>query len=593
MVWNEQKAMWLLRSATLFFTSLWLLYVGFSGEVPADPGDGVMHFFYAQASWSDPSLFLHHWGKPLFILLSSGFAQFGFSGMIVFNVVVFAATVWTGYQILDQYRCSRWLQSIFPLLLVLANDFTVTIVGGLTEPLFNLVLVFAYFLFLKGRYGLFAVLISFLPFLRSEGQLVILIALALLLWKHAFRESSLLLSGFLIYALVGVMASKSFWWYFTESPYHMSNGIYGKGTWDHYLISYKAYLGNAGLVVFILGTVSFTIQLIRRQYQNVLLPEFLLAFGVFLGVLAAHSYFWATGQNGSIGLTRIATQGMPLFLLVQLSLISKFSFLNDSRSRLFGVGALFLALAVLKSPHFPVKAGPMEKQLLKAADFLKKKTPHRYKVLYHYPLLVFAYGENPFIGGNRLRHSYFHDFHKRLDTEILLGDFIVWDSHFGPVEAGLPLDTLRRHEEFVLVHEFLFTQGDASQGGVKVFQYIPRSKQVSVNQKITNVKLEPINVDPKKEFISILEKVSNPKKDVSLTLVISTETQGLKLIYDHNHGEQYSASDLFPGKKQEFTFEWSSEGYTDVYIWNPERTSGIVSLESILVKEHVFHPVMK
>lgn len=585
--------MWWLRNATLFFTCLWLFYVGFSGEVPADPGDGVMHFFYAQASWSDPLLFLHHWGKPLFILLSSGFAQFGFSGMIVFNVVVFAATVWTGYQILDQYRCSRWLQSIFPLLLVLANDVTVTIVGGLTEPLFNLVLVFAYFLFLKGRYGLFAVLISFMPFLRSEGQLVILIALVLLLWKHAFRESFLLLSGFLIYALVGVLASKSFWWYFTESPYQMSNGIYGKGSWDHYLISYKAYLGNAGLVVFILGTVSFAIQLIRRQYQNVLLPEFVLAFGVFLGVLAAHSYFWATGQNGSIGLTRIATQGMPLFLLIQLSLISQFSFLNDSRSRLFGVGALFLALTVLKSPHFPVKAGPMEQQLLKAANFLKKKTPHRYNVLYHYPLLVFAYGENPFIGGNRLRHSYFQDFHKRLDTEILPGDFIVWDSHFGPVEAGLPLDTLRMHEEFVLVTEFLFTQGDASQGGVKVFQYIPRAEQVSVNQKITNVKLEPINVDSKKEFISILEKVSIPKKDVSLTLEISTETPGLKLVYDHNHGEQYSATDLFPGKKQEFTFEWPSEGYTDVYIWNPERTSGIVTLESILVKEHVFHPVMK
>jgi hypothetical protein len=472
MVWNEQKAMWWLRNATLFFTCLWLLYVGFSGEVPADPGDGVMHFFYAQASWSDPSLFLNHWGKPLFILLSSGFAQFGFSGMIVFNVVVFAATVWTGYRILDRYRCSRWLQSIFPLLLVLANDVTVTIIGGLTEPLFNLVLVFAYFLFLKGRYGLFAVLISFMPFLRSEGQLVVIIALVLLFWKRAFRESLLLLSGFIIYALVGVLASKSFWWYFTESPYQMSNGIYGKGTWDHYLISYKAYLGNAGLVVFILGTVSFTIQLIRRKYQNVLLPEFLLAFGVFFGVLTAHSYFWATGQNGSIGLTRIATQGMPIFLLVQIFLISQFTFLTDSRSRLFGVGALFLSLAILKSPHFPIKAGPMEQQLLKAADFLKKETPHRNKVLYHYPLLVFAYGENPFISGNRLRLAYFQDFYKRVDTEILPGDIIVWDSHFGPVEAGLPLDTLMGYKQFVLVREFLYKNEDGSQSGVKIFQHM-------------------------------------------------------------------------------------------------------------------------
>ncbi|MEY4604561.1 MAG: hypothetical protein RIT43_1853 [Bacteroidota bacterium] len=589
----EQKAMWWMRSATLLFASFWLLYVGFSNEVPADPGDGIMHFFYAQASWSDPLLFLHHWGKPVFILLSSGFAQFGFSGMLVFNVLVFSLMVCIGYIIFDHYECNRWLQSTFPILLLTANDIPVTITGGLTEPLFNLALFLAFYLFIKEKYAFFALLVSWMPFLRSEGQLVVLIALALLLWKREFSKTALLFSGFLCYALLGVFASKSFWWYFTESPYQMSNGIYGKGTWDHYLLSYKAYLGNPGLVVFILGTVSSFVLVIRNKFRELVLPEFLLAFGVFFGVLAAHSYFWATGQNGSIGLTRIATQGMPLFLLVQVYFVSKFSFLTPPRSRVFGVAACMLSFAVLKSPHFPVKAGPMEQQLIKAADFLKRETPHNRRVHYHYPLLVFAYGENPFKDGNRLRHAYFQDFYKRVDREILPGEFIVWDSHFGPVEAGLSLDSLKHYTQFVLVREYLFTQSDASQGGVKIYQYIPRNKQVTVAERQKTVHLEPFKVESDKEYLSILEKIPDPKKGVTIELEIRSETPGLKLVYDHNRGEQYSATGLQPGKKLRFTFELPSDGLTDIYLWNPEKKSGNVFIVSAELKAHVFHPVMR
>ena len=584
--------MWWAKLTTLLFSSSWLLYVGISNEVPADPGDGIMHYFYAQASWSDPTLFLHHWGKPCFILLSSGFAQFGFEGMIVFNVLAFMLMVWTGYRILDHFRCNGWLQSLFPLLLVLTHDLTVTIVGGLTEPLFNLVLMLSFYLFINEKYGLFAVLTSFMPFLRSEGQLVVMIALGLLLWKRAFKQSFLLLSGFLIYAFAGVLVSKSFWWYFSESPYQMSNGIYGKGPWSHYLLSYKAYLGNQGLVIVILGTFSAAILVFKRHYHALLLPEFLLAYGVFLGVLVAHSYFWATGQNGSIGLTRIATQGMPLFLLVQLYFVSNYAWLTSDRQRVFGVAAVLLSFAVLKSPHFPIKAGPMEQQLIKASDFLKKETPHKYKVHYHYPLLVFAYGENPFMNGNRLRHAYFQHFYKRVDSEIFPGEFIAWDSHFGPVEAGLPLDTLKNHKEFVLVNEYLFTEGDATQGGIKIYQYIPLSKQTRVEEKRIPLNLSSLLVSPKKEFTPLFKKQLITDHSATLELELIAQSTGLMLVFDHNHGEQYCATELKQGKKQSFMFEWPQEGFTDLYLWNPKRKSGKVTFTNTSLRGHFCHPVM-
>ena len=76
----------------LIVTCLSFIFVGYTyflGENILDPGDGIKHFQIAKYSWDYPSLLLHHWGKPLFTLLSSPFAQLGFNGMIFFNILLF------------------------------------------------------------------------------------------------------------------------------------------------------------------------------------------------------------------------------------------------------------------------------------------------------------------------------------------------------------------------------------------------------------------------------------------------------------------------------------------------------------------------
>ncbi|NNK80780.1 MAG: hypothetical protein HKO93_04710, partial [Flavobacteriales bacterium] len=71
--------------------------VAFTSGGLLDTGDGIAHYQIARFSWSHPELFLHHWGKPLFTLLSSPFAQIGFNGMITFNLICAALT---GYYLL-------------------------------------------------------------------------------------------------------------------------------------------------------------------------------------------------------------------------------------------------------------------------------------------------------------------------------------------------------------------------------------------------------------------------------------------------------------------------------------------------------------
>ena len=141
-----------LKMVPLLGCIAWLIFVKLNSLLPDDVGDGIMHFFISQASWEDPNLFLHHWGKPVFILLSSPFAQVGFNGMVVFNTIVFALTVLLGYVFLEKNKVPVWLQMLLPLVLLKAHDIANTLLGGLTEPLFNLSLMGALVLLQQQKY---------------------------------------------------------------------------------------------------------------------------------------------------------------------------------------------------------------------------------------------------------------------------------------------------------------------------------------------------------------------------------------------------------------------------------------------------------
>src|SRR6202008_2844708 len=103
---------------SLGITVLWLFSLLISNEIPPDTGDGIMHFFISEAAWEDPLLLLDHWGKPLFILLSSPFAQFGFNGIIIFQLLVYCLSCILSFAILKKLNTSIFLVSILPFILV-------------------------------------------------------------------------------------------------------------------------------------------------------------------------------------------------------------------------------------------------------------------------------------------------------------------------------------------------------------------------------------------------------------------------------------------------------------------------------------------
>jgi hypothetical protein len=571
-----------------------------NNEVPTDTGDGIMHFFISQASWNNPSLFLDHWGKPLFILLSSPFAQFGFNGMVAFNILVFLLTVLLSNYIFFKQKTSAWISLLFPLVLLKTYDVSSTVLGGLTEPLFNLALVAALYLLLERKYLWFALLVSFLPFMRSEGQLPIVLAFSILILLKEYKSLPFLSTGFLIYGLIGLPVYGDFLWYFTKSPYQMDNGIYGSGPWYHYLVSYESYMGKFGLLVAIGGLFSLIYLFLKRKWNVINWQGLIFTYGVFFGVLFVHSYFWATGQSGSLGLTRIATQGMPVFLLVNLIYIGKTPLNN-----LFIVHGIFTAVASLlifllvNTTYFPKKADPLEKEVIDAAEFLKAANLKGNKIYYHFPLFAYAYGENGLIKNTPIVHHSFAHLEDDIQQLLKPGDIIVRDSHFGPQEMHLPLKELKDRQEFVKIKEFTsaeqLTDTYNEIEGVTIYQYIPTSLQKHIIKPKAKLILaiQEFQIGSMDEFTPIQTLFPQASEKSTISFVLTSSTDGFKLVYDVNNGEKYVATDLHTQKSfnGSYLFEYGKE--TKLYIWNPSKTSGKVTIEHVTSQKVVEYPLLR
>jgi hypothetical protein len=556
-----------LKGILLSFSCVWLILQWSRFEVPIDCGDGIMHFFISQASWHDPLLFLHHWGKPFFTLLSSPFSQFGLVGLVVFNVLIFALTVIFGWKILRKSNTPLLFQILFPFFLILTNDYTDTIIGGLTEPLFSFILVLSTWCFIQKNYLFFALLIGFLPFCRSEGQLLILLAVFLLIMKRQWKSISVVFIPFLIYAIIGFFVLDEFWWYFTQSPYSMDNAIYGSGTWSHYFISYKNYIGNHGLFSLALAFIVFVILLIKRGFNRFDWSLLLLFFTAFFTILFVHVYFWANGLNGSMGLTRITTQGLPSLLIGVFYVLGQINLKIPPSTKYQLVLSMVLIFFSINKFDLKPELSELDQAILNGVQFMKQNKINETKTLYHHPLFAYKMNFNSLLKIKQSQFYYHRGAISQLKSDLNYGAFVTWDSNFGPQEMNLPFDSLYLDSEFVLVNSNEIT-GVLSPTGFFIFQYVPpnfknaaapiRTEQVIFNQTL------PASTD---EFYPIYKKENNTKP-LHLEVQFSASSDQL-IVFATHKGKFYKTFSLQENKKIRYYFEREKE--IVIYIWNQSK----------------------
>jgi hypothetical protein len=431
-------------------TILFLIILILSDGYP-EGTDNISHYLLARYAFRNPGDFLNPWGRPLYTILSSPFAQFGFQGIRLFNVLL---GIFTSYLTFLLVKCLKlpvpWLVLFFVLFTPL---YCIMLFTALTEILCGFVLVLAVWLFFKERYIASAIAISFIPFARYESFIFFPLFILAFILRKRYKAIVFVLTGFLFFCIIGAYQYNDFFWPITHFPY--DNAHYGNTTGTSFwrFIDARDLIWGLPLVVLMLFGIYFLIYRLfdrQREKRMEVLPELLLVLGSVSVYFFFHTYLFWKATGGSIGLIRVMAAILPLSAVISMR---GYQFIHErlpgkkvGRMAFLIITILFLIYINFTTYKYPINPGPEESVLKKATDWLQK-SPYSRNLIYYADMTVpFYLGMDPKDTKlSRQVHSS-HDLKHMPDNSV-----IIWDAHFGPNESGISLDSLYFNPVFKLL----------------------------------------------------------------------------------------------------------------------------------------------
>ena len=402
-----------------------------------DDGDSVNHYLYAHYAPQHPALFFHHWAKPLFVLLASPFAQFGFTGIKVFNALL------SGYSVVLTHRIAKRMELgaaiMAPIMLVASPLFFALTFSGLTEPMFACALCMAIDADLCQRHGLSLVIVSFLPFVRSEGLIMIGVFAIHHALQGRWRWLPLLFIGTVVYSIAGYAVHHDLLWTFSRIPYAHLHSPYGHGSMLHFVIDMVIVVGVPIYVLFWSGVIALAVAWVKQRLRS---DRHFLVAAALAAFVAAHSLFWYFGIFDSMGLMRVLICVAPLIVIVAAFGISAVAqAIGDRRPwihhTLFGV----VLVAVLVFPFTPNPAAlnissdlmllPAQRSALRFAEKVNALPERPRHIIALHPYLSLA------LGVDRFDTASWHDLLRPSLSTFMPGDVILWDNGFALHEGGV------------------------------------------------------------------------------------------------------------------------------------------------------------
>ncbi len=450
------------------------IYMAYASKGVYGGGDTYMHYAFSHYAFRHPHLFLDHWGKPLFTAFSSPFSQFGFIGLQWFNIIISLFSAFIAWRLCKHFQLRfSWMSF---LIICFAPMYFIIAFSGLTENLFSLVLIASVFLFFKEKYWWTAIILSFLPFARTEGFVIIpLFAMALALRQRWFAIAGLAF-GFVFYGIIGFIYFHNFFWFILNNPYKDAASIYGHGSIWHFVVNYREIFGAESTFLILLGCFSFFFPFGDKKLNwKISVSELLLIFFPVLIYFAAHSYAWWQGIGGSLGLTRVIAGIIPLAAVIGIKGINMlFPWFHKYRTGFFVILSLLCCSIIIEPLRFhsiPSKNGGEETVLDQTAQWFIKNNHEQKKIILGNPYLFFKIDTDPF---DEKSINMVFPTGENLRGWTTPGEFLVWDAHFTPNEGHLPLKDLMDNKYFELKSYFKPEESFTTLGGgpyeVYVFQ---------------------------------------------------------------------------------------------------------------------------
>jgi hypothetical protein len=337
------------------------------------------------------------------------------------------------------------------------------ILSGLTEPLFAFVLLLGIYWLLHEKYFSALLLLSFLPFVRSEGLVICCVLFVYLLIKEKYDLIPLLGVGHVVYSLLGYVVHKDLLWVFNKMSYAVLDSVYGQGRWLHFV---KRMPEVAGVVITLLlwaGLLyGFTllVRYLRRKLEVDGEKELWLVYGIFAAFFVAHTIFWALGIFNSMGLLRVMTGITPLIALIALQGINylRAPVRTHRRSRWIVYALLLAVVAFPFTRHefaykwqrdFALKADQQADQDL--ADYVKQHYPDykNYEFYYEPCYLSVTLGINYF---DEQKHRRLLGAFER--NQFADSCFVIWDDWFAVQAANVSFEKLSQDARFRLIQTF-------------------------------------------------------------------------------------------------------------------------------------------
>lgn len=444
-------------------------------------GDPISHYKIAHWAWKYPRLFLDVWGKPVFTILISPWAQLGMNGARIYNVFAGIISAYLAWRICKESGVeSHWLAPVFALFIPI---YFVLMFTSLTEVTFSLFLMLSVFLFFRNKLVWSGLVLSFIPLIRTEGIVLFPLFLAAFLLKKRYFAFFSLFTGFIIFSLAGIFVYHNFLWLITRNPYTGNAvNIYGHGTLLHFVDKLPLILGKPLTYFFLAGVVVLLFKWLKME-KGKLSDTFyflLLVPGSFLIYFAAHSYAWWKGIGNSLGLIRVIAAVSPAAAVTALIGFDK---ILTYIKKVSGVLKWIVTLGVMawimvigaKTYQYSFKSSPPDQLMNKAVTFVRDHHLEKDPVYYFDPYFVYKLGTDPYFGNVRQWNPKGNYPVKGLPD----GSVIVWDAHFGPNEGRMPLDRLLDNSQLKILKKIEPPQPFKVLGGynyvIYIFQKLPAS----------------------------------------------------------------------------------------------------------------------
>jgi hypothetical protein len=431
-----------LLGAVAFFL---LLLISASSTGDYQGGDTHLHYLIARYATIHHELLLNHWGKPFYTLIYCLPSSISYEFVRVFTSII------AGFTAYHLYRWGKELNLKFPAAAVIFLLFSPIYIwmatSAMTEVLFSFWLVVGLRLLHNERWFWGAVWLSFLPFIRTEGFVLLPFIGCWFIYKKRWLQLPLFALGTLVYTVVGGLYLNDFAWLITKNPYPTDVHFYGSGSWFHFIKTFKSTWGGVFFLGLMIGCVGLWFRkgdLLKKGWFLVLVP--MTVYFVF------HTIAWATGTMASLGEVRVLAAIMPLFALVAAVGVEELEKRINRPLNSIGWLVLFVLLGanafVVVRP--PIKSKGELVVMTEVAQYINEKYPSSRLWCTNIQL------------AKELDKDVWNEDEYRmylLDTMYFSqvmkpGEIIVWDAHFSPNEGGTPLQKLRDYKGLKEIKRF-------------------------------------------------------------------------------------------------------------------------------------------